>query len=132
LLTLRFPLAQVTQYIDAVRRDAYDIAAHTPEEQRMLDQLLATALGMEIAWRQIPPGSPLVGKTLAQINLRQKVGASVVAVVHDHQMIANPKSNATFAAGDILGVIGDAEQMAAVDEYLASGVTAPVALSGPP
>jgi CPA2 family monovalent cation:H+ antiporter-2 len=131
LLTLQFPVQQVTQYVDAVRQDAYDVTVRTPHEQRMLDQLLATVRGMEIAWRQLPPDSPLVGQSLAQINLRQRVGASVIAVVRNHQMVANPKSNVTFEAGDILAVIGSGEQMAAVDHFLASGaLPAPAEVGG--
>ena len=56
----------------------------------------------------------LVGRTLVEANLRARTGASVVALVRDHQVLANPKSNMLFAAGDLVGLIGDPEQVAAV------------------
>lgn len=118
LLLLGYPVGQVQQYIDAVRRDAYDIAFTTPEELHLLDQLVAAVRGMEIVWRDIPANSPLIGRTLAEANLRAHVGASVIAVVRDHQMTANPKSNTVFAEGDILGLIGDTTQVAAAEQFI--------------
>lgn len=118
LLLLGYPLGQVQQYIDAVRRDAYDIAFSTPEELQLLNQLVAAVRGLEIAWRSILAGSPLIGKTLAEADLRARVGASVIAVVRDHHMTANPKSNTIFAEGDIIGLIGDVSQVTAAERFI--------------
>jgi CPA2 family monovalent cation:H+ antiporter-2 len=111
LLALSYPLVQVQQYVDAVRRDTYDAAITTHEEHLMLDQLLSTVRGMEIAWRAMAPTSSLVGKTIAETNLRARTGASIIAVVRGHGVLANPKSHTVFAAGDLVGLIGDAEQV---------------------
>jgi CPA2 family monovalent cation:H+ antiporter-2 len=118
LLALDYPLVQVQQYTDAVRRDAYDTAITSHDEHLMLDQLLATVRGMEIRWHTLDAGSSLVGYTLAEANLRTRTGASVVAVVRDRQMVANPKSHTTFAVGDILGLIGEAEHIAAAEQLM--------------
>lgn len=118
LLLLGYPVGQVQQYIDAVRRDAYEISINTPEELLFLDQLVAAVRGMEIAWRAIPGGSPLVGQTLAQANLRANVGASIIAVVRDQQMKANPESNTVLAEGDIVGLIGEPSQVAAAERFI--------------
>jgi CPA2 family monovalent cation:H+ antiporter-2 len=118
LLLLDYPLGQVQQYIDAVRRDAYDTSFSTPEELHFLDQLVATVRGMEIVWRSIPRDSPIIGCTLADVDLRAKVGASVIAVVREHHMTANPKSNTVFAEGDIVGLIGDSVQVAAAERLI--------------
>jgi monovalent cation:H+ antiporter-2, CPA2 family len=118
LLTLGYPMAQVQQYTDAVRRDAYDTAISSHEEHMMLDQLIAAVRGMEIAWRMVGAGSPLIGQTLAETDLRARTGASVIALVRARQVYANPKSSTTFAAGDVVGMIGQADQIAAVDPLL--------------
>ena len=113
LLALEYPLVQVQQYVDAVRRDAYDTTVTTHEEHLMLDQLLATVSGMEIAWRAVSPRSSLVGRTLDETNLRTQTGASVIAIVRGHQVLANPKSSTTFSSGDLIGLIGEADQVTA-------------------
>jgi CPA2 family monovalent cation:H+ antiporter-2 len=84
----------------------------------MIDQLRAAARGVEIAWRSLEPGSPLIGQTLVEANLRARTGASVVALVRDHQLQANPKSSLVFAAGDLVGLIGDADQITAAERIL--------------
>lgn len=118
LLRLEYPLVQVQDYIDAVRRDAYDVAVNRPEEVQLLDQLVAMVRGIEIAWRRVTPGSPIVGQTLAEANLRSRTGASIIALVREREMIANPKSSFRFAGGDILGLLGEAEQVAAAEQLI--------------
>jgi CPA2 family monovalent cation:H+ antiporter-2 len=118
LLRLNYPLGQVQGYIDAVRRDAYDISVMNIEERRMLDQLVSAVRGTEIAWRRIWADSPLIGQSLAEANLRAKVGASVVAVMRGERVVANPDSNIAFAEGDIIGLLGDAEQVAAAERFI--------------
>jgi CPA2 family monovalent cation:H+ antiporter-2 len=113
LLALGYPLGQVQQYIDAVRHDAYDTSVTSGEERRTLAQLLATAPGMEVVWQAVAPASPLIGRTLVEANLRARTGASVVALVRDRQVLPNPKSSVVFSLGDLVGLIGDAAQVAA-------------------
>ena len=79
----------------------------------VLDQLLMSTRGVEIAWEPLAAGSPLIGQTLAEANIRSRIGASVVALVRDRKVIANPKSHVVFEEGDLLGLIGDAHELAA-------------------
>ena len=110
LLALDYPLVQVQHYVDAVRRDTYD-TRFTTHEAHLLDQLLASVRGMEIDWRAIAPTSELLGQTLVEGNLRARTGASVIAIVRDQHLLANPKSQTVFMAGDLIGLIGDAHQI---------------------
>jgi CPA2 family monovalent cation:H+ antiporter-2 len=120
LLALDYPREQVQGYIDAVRRDAYDTTVMNIEERRMLDQLVSAVRGTEIAWRRVRAGSPLIGQSLAEANLRAKVGASVVAVMRGERVVANPDSNIAFAEGDVIGLLGDAEQVAAAEQFIST------------
>lgn len=113
LLALDYPLLQVQSYIDAVRKDAYDTQHVSAQEHRMIKQLMAAVRGMEIAWQPIGAGSLLIGQTLVEANLRGETGASVIALVRNQQVIANPEPNLVFAAGDLVGFIGNAGQVAA-------------------
>lgn len=111
LLRLNFPPNEVQWYADAVRRDQYDAAISTPEEHRVLDQMITAVKGMEIAWLPIPEDSPVVGKTIAEANLRALTGASIVAMLRAGNLMANPKSATQFQGGDIVGVIGELPQV---------------------
>jgi TrkA domain protein len=74
-----------------------------PVLQRELGRLMATALGMEIAWVPLPDDSPLTGLSLAESNTRAKTEASVIAVLRDRRVLPNPKSALIFQAGDVVG-----------------------------
>jgi monovalent cation:H+ antiporter-2, CPA2 family len=118
LLALSYPMGQVQQYIDTVRKDSYDTTYTGLEELHMLDQLVATVRGVEIAWRVASADSLLVGRTLAEANVRAQTGASVIALVRDRQVQANPKSSTLFLTGDLIGLIGDPDQIASATELI--------------
>ncbi|MBX3065181.1 MAG: cation:proton antiporter [Anaerolineae bacterium] len=123
LLTLGYPMGQIQEYVDAVRRDAYasplpEAAPLDGERSRYLDQLISTAQGMEIKWQPISAESALVGKSLAEANIRSTIGASVIALVREHKVIPNPKSDTRFVAGDVVGLIGDGDELTAAAQIL--------------
>jgi CPA2 family monovalent cation:H+ antiporter-2 len=111
LLALSYPMLEVQQYTDAVRHDQYDPAVSTHEEHWVLDRLLSAVQGMEIAWVPVAGASSLVGKTLTEADIRARTGASVVAILHNQEVIANPKSSTVLQTGDVVGLIGEAIQI---------------------
>lgn len=120
LLRLGLPPLQVQKYTDIVRHDHYDVAVTIPEEYRMLEQLTYALKGMEIVWHKLGPENPLVGKTVADAGIRDQTGASVIAVIRQEQVIANPKSAFQLDAEDVLGVLGADSQVQAAQDYLQS------------
>ena len=113
LLELGFPLRRVHEYVESVRRDHYDAVIDTAAEQSALHALLNAAEGLEITWMELGPGSGLVGRSLAQADIRSRTGASVVALFRGGRLIPNPKSMIVFETGDRIAVIGEPEQVAA-------------------
>lgn len=120
LLTLGYPMTQIQPYIDSVRQDAYHEPTHQEAEGQyaVLDQLLNTVRGLEIAWQPVDGNCAMIGQTLAESNIRSKVGASVIALVRDHKLIPNPKSTTVFQEGDLLGLIGSTEELEAAAHLL--------------
>lgn len=121
LLRLGFPLREIHEYTDAVRRDHYDLQIDTEEEHRLLDRLIDTLPGIDVAWLSVPTGSPVAGQSLAEANLRARAGASVVAIQRGKTLMANPKSVTVFQAGDRIALIGDAEQIETAARLMAPG-----------
>jgi CPA2 family monovalent cation:H+ antiporter-2 len=111
LLSLGFPLREVHAYAEAVRRDRYNTNISAGEEFQSLHDLLHAMKGIEIYWLQLGAASPLIGRSLAEADIRSRSGASVVALIRDQQLIANPKSMTVFKDGDRIGLIGDQEQL---------------------
>jgi TrkA domain protein len=59
------------------------------------------------------PDSPVVHQTLRTIALREKTGASVVALYRRGKLIANPPPTTTLLPNDILVVLGTRRERAA-------------------
>ncbi len=128
LLRLGLPPLQVQKYTDIVRRDHYDVAVSTPEEYRLLEQLTYALRGLEMIWHQLGEANPLVHQSVANAGIRDRTGASIVAVLRGEHVIANPKSVFQFEAGDIIGLIGEEAQIQAAHAFLAEleGAAAPL------
>jgi CPA2 family monovalent cation:H+ antiporter-2 len=129
LLRLGYLAHQVEQYAEAVRREHYDLAITSPDEHRILRQLIAAAGHIDLTWVRLGESDPLVGQTLAQADIRARTGASVIAIYRDGQLLANPKSQTVFQDGDQVGLIGEPEHIAAAVSTLTS---APVPAPAPP
>jgi monovalent cation:H+ antiporter-2, CPA2 family len=115
LLQLGLAPSEIHRYMDAVREDHYDLQINTEDEHRLLHELIHASKSIEIIWFRLSSENPLVGQTLAKANLRARTGASVVAILRDWELIANPKSSTVFQAEDRIGLIGEKEQIEAVE-----------------
>lgn len=65
-----------------------------------------------------------VERLISTSRLVTLTGASIVAIMRNRQLIANPKSLTVFEAGDRVGFIGDPEQIEAVERLLSAPETA--------
>lgn len=120
LLSLGFPLQEVHRYSEAVRQDRYNFNITTDEEHRSLHELLVAFQGIEIVWLTLCENSFLVGKSLAEANIRAQTGASVVALLRNEHLTPNPKSMTVFEIGDRVGFIGEKEQLEAVTALISN------------
>jgi CPA2 family monovalent cation:H+ antiporter-2 len=118
LLALGYSTGQIQTYLDAVRGNAYEGVLPGDRGYPVLDQLLMATRGVEIAWQPINEGSPVIDKSLAEADIRSRVGASVVALVREGQVIPNPKSSVRFLEGDLLGLIGDSHELEEATQLL--------------
>jgi TrkA domain protein len=110
-----------------------DISRFSREEAQQLANLMGNALvaapdldklelalgGLEIAWIEVSPRSALVGRSLEASGLRNRTGASVIAVMRGGKAVANPGPEFVFQAGDTAVLIGSPEQCHSAREALA-------------
>lgn len=66
----------------------------------------------------VPEGSPLVGKSLQEVDFRNRTGATVLAVERGSEEYLTPKSSDTICANDILVFVGDEGSKAKVEELV--------------
>ncbi len=71
-------------------------------------------VGLELQQLVVRTGAPLVGKTLAEADLRRRWKVAVVAVRRGETLFPNPETDFAFAGGDVLVILG---ARAALDEF---------------
>jgi CPA2 family monovalent cation:H+ antiporter-2 len=120
LLELGFSLRKVQQYTDAVRTDRYNPVINTAEERQFLHDLLNASDNIGLSWLPVSAESSLKRKTLIDSKLREETGVSVVAISRKGELITNPKPQTILLEGDVVGVIGEDEQIEKAKKALAS------------
>jgi monovalent cation:H+ antiporter-2, CPA2 family len=84
--------------------------AAPPERLEKVESMLP-GLGTLTSVR-LPADSPAVGKTLVDLDLRGRTGATVLAIGRPDGALATPTGREPLAAGDVLGLTGTADAVA--------------------
>ncbi len=66
----------------------------------------------------VPSHSPFVGKTLEQLAVRHRTGASIVAVHREQETIASPHASLEVDAGDVLVVVSKPGRLGVLQRWL--------------
>lgn len=124
LVGMGLPLPVVQQEMRQIRSSHYlDLRPELSSSQVSRD-LKVAAQDMNSKWYPLPEGSPLVGMTLEETDIRRLTGASLMAIQRvDGEEVDYPGSQTTLEQGDRLLVVGESEELAAFNE-LAKGETA--------
>lgn len=86
-----------------------------------LAELHRQAEGLVSRLVPVAPGSPYDGRSLGDTRARTRTGASIVAVVRDRIVVASPRPDFVFQAGDIVLAIGTAEGAGSVADLFGDG-----------
>ena len=88
----------------AAQRDVADLHLHLRD--------------VEIAPIFVPPDSSLAGKSLAEIDLRNKTGLTLLVIRRDSQLMTNLDAQTKICANDELFVIGTPDKVALASVHL--------------
>ncbi|MFP5212695.1 MAG: cation:proton antiporter [Acidobacteriota bacterium] len=113
LLHLRVSPAEILRSTDAVRRDLYAEIYPDLESSASRPAIVNTSGLLRLDWLQLDDDSPFIGRTVGELDIRSRTGASVVGVVRAGTFRPNPGADFSFAAQDLVAVIGSPEQFAA-------------------
>jgi len=106
LLHLQVAPAVIQCYSDAVRRDLHQRPHDAPSDYRRLIQLQGVAGQFELEWTHLASQSPLVGRSIGEIDIRRNTGASIVAVIRNEALTPNPDASFRLASNDLIAAIG--------------------------
>ena len=118
LIHLNIPLNKIHDFTDIVHKEHYAPLYDSESHYREITQLKSISRGLDLRWVSIPPGSPLIGKNIAQLQIRNKTGVSIVAIIQDDKFIPNPGADYVFHPLDLVGVIGSFQQIQAFKTFV--------------
>jgi CPA2 family monovalent cation:H+ antiporter-2 len=107
----RVPRNVIERQIAEIRREGYEVLRSPALPLVHTADLTAALGGATTETLYLEKDSPAIGKRLAELNLRNQTGATVITVVRDGHTEINPGADFTLAADDILVLLGDQEKI---------------------
>jgi len=93
---------------------------HLPPSEQPLARIESLLPGFGgLVSMTLPPQSPAIGKSLAELDLRARTGATVLAIARGDGGFATPKPAEPLAGGDVLALTGSEEALASARGVLA-------------
>lgn len=112
LLHLNIPASEIIKYEDAVRHDLYEPLYRINKEYKEMADLKKAVNLLDLNWIDLNTKSPMIGKSIKQLDIRKRTGISIVGIVSSGNNInSNPDSSYRFKNGDRLAVMGNQEQL---------------------
>ncbi len=106
------PPEEINRQIAAIRAGDYRIFRGSIQEAHLMVLQGFDEEGLHTRAVVVREGAPVAGKTLAELNLRQQYGLTVLAVRRGDRTIGSPAGNFRIEPGDRLVLIGLADQFA--------------------
>jgi monovalent cation:H+ antiporter-2, CPA2 family len=116
------PRHVIESQIEQIRRQGYRmLRSPSAIPQIKMANLNAALHSATTELFRLNPGSPVIGKTLAELNLRGLTGVTLIAVVRDGKTEINPGADYKFAADDTLVLLGEIEKIEDAVKILQTG-----------
>ncbi len=124
LFALGFSPAETHLHAEKVRLELYSSVIEGISEDASIARFRRAEEEFELTWVEVPATSPLVGSSIADGDIRNRTGVSVVGILQDGRLKANPVPQTVFAAGDQVAIICDEAGLAAFSALLSAETAA--------
>ncbi|GBL40109.1 putative K(+) efflux antiporter KefB [Nitrospirota bacterium] len=120
LRTYKLPQEFVTQKSEQIRHEGYALLRRSGLPELAHHLRSGTLTDTEVETCRIDEDSPARGKTLTEISLRPRTGASVIAWTRGGVTQSNPSGQTRLLGGDIVVLLGTRRQIRQAMELLVS------------
>ena len=120
LLHLRLAPGNINQYIDTIRREHYSPLVDSQEGDELLAAVKAAQTQFEWEWLHVGEGSPAEGRTIGDLAIRKRTGATIVGVSRRGLFTSNPGPEFSFEQGDSVAVTGADSNRGNLDQMFAA------------
>lgn len=115
------PTDTIDQFIAEVRSDNYQMLRSLSRSSASLYDLSIDMPDIEITTLRVNGGSPISGKTLAEVNLRRKYAITVVAIDRKGKIIPSPDGDTLLQEEDRAYILGTPAKIAEVSPLFRAG-----------
>ncbi|MDO9289211.1 MAG: cation:proton antiporter, partial [Thermodesulfovibrionales bacterium] len=112
-----FPRNVIMDMIDKIRSGSYTALRGMELPKRHLFEKCEWLPDIEIEGFRIPENLNLVGKSIAELQVRKKTGVTIIAVRRGPEVFTNPEPDFRFRAGDIILFTGERKNMVKALDY---------------
>jgi monovalent cation:H+ antiporter-2, CPA2 family len=119
------PKEEIEKMTGEIRSDSYEMFRSFSRSGLPVCTMESCLPDLEIASFRIEKGSSAIAKTLQETQMRKRHRVTLLAVNRNSRIISNPAADLTFAAGDILFVVGDAQDIRQVKQLFGPGENVP-------
>lgn len=94
---------QESRVVGSILEGAYFQPVRTKSPETTLGE------GVILEWYTLDDDDPVVGKTLAEADIRERTGATIIAIERGEECVASPEADFRLEAGDIAVAVGTRE-----------------------
>jgi CPA2 family monovalent cation:H+ antiporter-2 len=105
------PRDKIDKLVIQLRSDGYEMFRNLSRKSSPFTSLDLQLPDVEVSSMRVEEGSPIVGKSLIELELRKKHGVTVLAVRRDSQTFHNPEVEMSFFVDDVLYLMGAPEKL---------------------
>ncbi len=111
------PRDEIDKLVIHLRSDGYEMFRNLAKKSSSFSNLALHLPDVEVSSMRVEECSPMVGKSLVELELRKKYGVTVLAVRRDSQTFYNLEVEMPFYAADVLYVMGAPEKLAGIEKF---------------
>ena len=108
------PKDEIERFTAETRTGGYQIFRRRAQESAPLCDLELHLPGMEVSTMRVSEKTTLVGKSIADIQLRKRYGVTLLAIKRGTEVLSNPDGQTQVREGDILIVLGSPENLSVI------------------
>ena len=105
------PRTVIGEQIEKIRQERYEMLRQLEGPRLAQAELTRIFAQVEMETYLVGEGGSTTGKTIAELHVRRRTGASVVAVIQNGRITANPGPEQRIAAGQVLVLVGSRKQV---------------------
>ncbi len=105
------PQREINKLLTKIKGDHYGLMMKDSHSEESL-QLFNELPNLNIMAVKVKAGAPVVGKSLAELNLRKHYGITLIAILHNDHLVEHPSASYAFQCHDLVYIMGSSEKIA--------------------